>query len=89
MSPTLSPAPRDHGLGLRLRRQGTAFTFDLLGEATVTHAEGQAYEDRCDVAMQELASASGRWPERPLLERNWLVRAGGPERGRERDGLAS
>ena len=54
----------------RLWRQGTAVTVDLLGEATVTHAEGQAYADRCDEALQSLALASGRWPERPLLERD-------------------
>jgi len=52
----------------RLWRQGTAVTVDLLGEATVTHAEGQAYADRCDEALRMLALASGRWPERPLLE---------------------
>lgn len=54
----------------RLWRQGTAVTVDLLGEATVTHAEGQAYADRCDEALQELALASGRWPDYPLLERD-------------------
>jgi proline dehydrogenase len=53
-----------------LWRQGVAVTVDLLGEATVTHAEGQAYADRCDEALQMLALASGRWPDRPLLERD-------------------
>jgi proline dehydrogenase len=49
-------------------RQGAAVTVDLLGEATVTRAEGQAYADRCEQALLELAAASARWPERPLLE---------------------
>ncbi len=50
--------------------QGVAATVDLLGEATVTHAEGRAYADRCDEALQKLALASGPWPDRPLLERD-------------------
>ncbi|HZO07614.1 MAG TPA: hypothetical protein VFB52_14590, partial [Solirubrobacterales bacterium] len=52
----------------RLWRQGTAVTVDLLGEATVTHAEGQVYADRCDEALHLLALASARWPDCPLLE---------------------
>lgn len=54
----------------RLWRQNIAVTVDLLGEATVSHAEGQAYADRCDEALQELALASGHWSGRPLLERD-------------------
>jgi RHH-type proline utilization regulon transcriptional repressor/proline dehydrogenase/delta 1-pyrroline-5-carboxylate dehydrogenase len=49
-------------------RKGVATTVDLLGEATVTPAEGRAYADRCDRALLALAAASDRWPRRPLLE---------------------
>lgn len=51
-----------------LWQRGSAVTVDLLGEATVTHAEGQAYADRCDEALLALAEMSTRWPQRPLLE---------------------
>jgi proline dehydrogenase len=59
-------APVLHGLWNR----GVASTVDLLGEATVTPAEGQAYADRCDDALLGLADAARRLPERPLLERD-------------------
>jgi len=52
----------------RLWTNGVAATVDLLGEATVTHAEGRAYADRCEEALRALASASAGWPGRPLLE---------------------
>lgn len=52
----------------RIWRQGAAVTIDLLGEATVTRAEGQAYAERCDRALVELGNAARRWPSRPLLE---------------------
>jgi proline dehydrogenase len=54
----------------RLWERNIAATVDLLGEATVTHAEGQAYADRCDEALLALAAASADWPRRPLLERD-------------------
>ncbi len=60
--PDAAPALR------RLWCGGVATTVDLLGEATVTHAEGQAYADRCEQALRALAAASAEWPERPLLE---------------------
>lgn len=53
-----------------LWERGTATTVDLLGEATVTHAEGQAYADRCDEALVAMAAATASWPQRPLLERD-------------------
>jgi proline dehydrogenase len=52
----------------RFWMQGAANTVDLLGEATVTHAEGQAYADRCDQALVALAAATRDWPQRRLLE---------------------
>lgn len=52
----------------RLWTRGVAATVDLLGEATVTHAEGQAYADRCEETLRALAAASADWPVQPLLE---------------------
>jgi RHH-type proline utilization regulon transcriptional repressor/proline dehydrogenase/delta 1-pyrroline-5-carboxylate dehydrogenase len=43
---------------------------DLLGETTVTRAEGRAYAERCAAALATLAEASPAWPERPRLERD-------------------
>ena len=54
----------------RLWERGTAVTVDLLGEATVTPAEGRAYAERCDRALVALAEATVQWPDRPLLERD-------------------
>jgi RHH-type proline utilization regulon transcriptional repressor/proline dehydrogenase/delta 1-pyrroline-5-carboxylate dehydrogenase len=52
----------------RLWRRGIASSVDLLGEATVTAAEGRAYADRCAEALDTLARTAARWPARPLLE---------------------
>lgn len=49
-------------------RRGVAASVDLLGEATVTHAEAQAYVDRCAQTLDVLAEAAARWSRRPLLE---------------------
>jgi RHH-type proline utilization regulon transcriptional repressor/proline dehydrogenase/delta 1-pyrroline-5-carboxylate dehydrogenase len=49
---------------------GVATSVDLLGEATVTRAEGRAYAARCERALGELASTAAPWPARPLLERD-------------------
>jgi proline dehydrogenase len=54
----------------RLWSRGVAASVDLLGEATVTREEGRAYAERCERALVDLAAASRRWPERPLLERD-------------------
>jgi proline dehydrogenase len=56
------------GVLRRLWRDGTAVSLDLLGEATVTRAEAQAYADRCEQTLVALAAAAARWPARPLLE---------------------
>jgi proline dehydrogenase len=49
---------------------GIAATLDLLGEATVTAAEADRYAARCTEALDVVAGAAARWPERPLLERD-------------------
>jgi RHH-type proline utilization regulon transcriptional repressor/proline dehydrogenase/delta 1-pyrroline-5-carboxylate dehydrogenase len=55
-----------------LWRSGVAATVDLLGEATVTTAEGERYAARCRRALDELHAASRAWQPRPLLERDSL-----------------
>ena len=53
-----------------LWKDGVASSVDLLGEATVTQAEAQRYAERCDAALETLATAARDWPERPALERD-------------------
>ena len=53
-----------------LWKDGVASSVDLLGEATVTQAEAQRYAERCDEALQTIAAATAKWPERPALERD-------------------
>jgi len=55
-----------------LWRRGAAASVDLLGEATVTHSEADAYAARCDDALRTLTAAATRWPGRPLLEDDGL-----------------
>ena len=57
-----------------LWRRGAAASVDLLGEATVTHSEADAYAARCDDALRTLTAAATRWPGRPLLEDDGLGR---------------
>jgi RHH-type proline utilization regulon transcriptional repressor/proline dehydrogenase/delta 1-pyrroline-5-carboxylate dehydrogenase len=51
-----------------LWEHGVASTVDLLGEATVTAREADAYAARCLDALEQLAAAATRWPARPVLE---------------------
>jgi proline dehydrogenase len=55
-----------------LWEHGAAVSLDLLGEATVTQAEADRYAARCLDALETLAEAAPRWPDRPLLERDSL-----------------
>jgi len=55
-----------------LWRDGAACSVDLLGEATVTREEADRYAARCREALDELAAATARWPERPALEADSL-----------------
>jgi RHH-type proline utilization regulon transcriptional repressor/proline dehydrogenase/delta 1-pyrroline-5-carboxylate dehydrogenase len=48
--------------------RGVASSVDLLGEATVTESEADRYAARCTEAIEQLAAATRRWPERPVLE---------------------
>jgi proline dehydrogenase len=51
---------------------GVASSVDLLGEATVTEAEADAYAARCAGALEELATSAQSWPARELLEHDGL-----------------
>jgi RHH-type proline utilization regulon transcriptional repressor/proline dehydrogenase/delta 1-pyrroline-5-carboxylate dehydrogenase len=55
-----------------LWERGVASTVDLLGEATVTAAEADAYARRCASSLRELAELSTRWPARAALERDGI-----------------
>jgi len=45
-----------------------ASSVDLLGEATMTQPEADRYAARCAEALDVLARATRRWPERPQLQ---------------------
>jgi len=52
----------------RLWRSGIASSVDLLGEATVSAAEADAYAERCAEALGTLVQAAAGWPARAALE---------------------
>jgi proline dehydrogenase len=54
----------------RMWRAGAASTLDLLGEATVTQAEGDRYARRCADALQSVSDVTSRWPANTRLERD-------------------
>jgi proline dehydrogenase len=63
--------PRDAVPTLRgLWDEGIASSVDLLGEATVTQPEADRYAARCADALDALADAYARLPEKPQLERD-------------------
>src|SRR3954467_6537735 len=55
-------------------RDGIAASLDLLGEATVTAPEADRYAERCDDALEELARAYAKVPEREQLEHDSIGR---------------
>jgi proline dehydrogenase len=62
---------RDAGGTLgRLWDRGVACSVDLLGEATVTPEEADAYAARCADTLRGLTELSVGWPERPVLEQD-------------------
>lgn len=61
------PAAAGDELG-RLWRRGIAASVDLLGEATVSTPEADAYATRCMQALDALVAIAAPWPARPLLE---------------------
>jgi proline dehydrogenase len=54
----------------RLWEAGIASSLDLLGEATVSPAEADAYGARCAATLTELVRLTAAWPPRALLERD-------------------
>ncbi|HWD85093.1 MAG TPA: proline dehydrogenase family protein [Solirubrobacteraceae bacterium] len=54
----------------RLWDRGIACSVDLLGEATVTPGEADAYAARCADTLRELTELTSRWPDRPVLEQD-------------------
>jgi len=55
-----------------LWESGIASSVDLLGEATLTESEADAYAARCHCALDVLAGAAAGWPARPVLETDSL-----------------
>jgi RHH-type proline utilization regulon transcriptional repressor/proline dehydrogenase/delta 1-pyrroline-5-carboxylate dehydrogenase len=53
-----------------LWRKGVGTSVDLLGETTVTAAEADRYAERCHEALDVLAEAYARLPQRAVLERD-------------------
>jgi RHH-type proline utilization regulon transcriptional repressor/proline dehydrogenase/delta 1-pyrroline-5-carboxylate dehydrogenase len=51
---------------------GVATSVDLLGEATLTHSEADAYAAHCSDALRVLADATRAFPARPVLESDSL-----------------
>lgn len=51
-----------------LWQRGIGSTVDLLGEATVTEAEGRRYAARCRDVLTVLGDIAPAWPARPVLE---------------------
>jgi RHH-type proline utilization regulon transcriptional repressor/proline dehydrogenase/delta 1-pyrroline-5-carboxylate dehydrogenase len=54
----------------RLRKQGLAFTLDLLGEAVVSETEADAYQRAYLELLEGLAPQVNDWPEASLLDRD-------------------
>jgi proline dehydrogenase len=52
----------------RMWRAGKACTLDLLGEATVTEAEGERYAERCADALRTLSDEAAGWPANARLD---------------------
>ncbi len=62
-------SPKEAGGVLRaLWNDGVGASVDLLGEATVTAQEADAYARRCTSALEELSAVYGTLAHRPLLE---------------------
>ena len=54
-----------------LWRHGVAASLDLLGEATVTAKEADAYAERAADAVRTIAAFAPGWPARPRLEHDF------------------
>lgn len=54
----------------RLRRQGLAFTLDLLGEAVISEPEAEAYQRAYLDLINNLSPLVEKWPENDLIDRD-------------------
>jgi len=54
----------------KLRKQSLAFVLDLLGEAVVSEAEAEAYQEAYLHLLEELAPRVNVWPEDAVLDRD-------------------
>jgi RHH-type proline utilization regulon transcriptional repressor/proline dehydrogenase/delta 1-pyrroline-5-carboxylate dehydrogenase len=55
-----------------LRRDGVGFTLDVLGEATVSEAEGLAYQHTYLRLLDDLCAEAAAWPAIPVVdEASW------------------
>ena len=52
----------------KLRRQNLAFTLDLLGEATLSEEEAEAYQHRYLMLLRSLSEAARNWESVPLID---------------------
>jgi RHH-type proline utilization regulon transcriptional repressor/proline dehydrogenase/delta 1-pyrroline-5-carboxylate dehydrogenase len=53
-----------------LRREGVAFTADLLGEAVISEPEAEVYQKTCMDLLQGLAGPLSAEPENPRIDRD-------------------
>jgi RHH-type proline utilization regulon transcriptional repressor/proline dehydrogenase/delta 1-pyrroline-5-carboxylate dehydrogenase len=56
----------------KLHKGGIAFTVDLLGEATVSDGEADAYRDRYLDLIDNLADEAAKWAPDPVIDENHL-----------------
>jgi len=52
----------------RLRKEGLAFTVDLLGETTLSDAEAQVYQERYFDLIDRLSAETKSWPASEVLD---------------------
>ena len=53
-----------------MRRRSLAFTIDLLGEATITEAEAEQYQQQYLELIEGLSREVNAWPAVPLIDRD-------------------
>jgi RHH-type proline utilization regulon transcriptional repressor/proline dehydrogenase/delta 1-pyrroline-5-carboxylate dehydrogenase len=54
----------------KLHQMGLGFTLDLLGEATISEGESDAYQKQYLELMEGLAPVVNHWPENPKIDRD-------------------
>ncbi|HVJ69731.1 MAG TPA: proline dehydrogenase family protein [Caulifigura sp.] len=54
----------------KLHQMGLGFTLDLLGEATISEGESDAYQKQYLNLMEGLAPVVNHWPENPRIDRD-------------------